>query len=361
MHVNDPDESAGEMLSPSDMQRLRSRIQQIQESGLATPSQKLFELATQKSPYTLMTEFFAGASPQVSQAMQDAVTSLLGSLPPFEFDAQMTTTGDKLAALMLQLQMTGYMLRNAEYVLMVRKILQLKTRSVSEYRAAFDRIDLDGSGYIEVGEIETLLREVYKGEDAPSFEVASFLTLFDADADGKVSWDEFANLLGAIEEDSNIQPLGDAADGNAAPRPPITGTVTVRMDDGSEMEMDADAYMEQLAAEAQSLRQELSGLAMEEAERQAALSGSISSYVASLPEYQLKGLSSGISDDVVGAMRLLVQYILRAPDGDGSLAKDQSVTMEQAKLQTLCLYQLVLGYRLREAEATGEASDAIGS
>ena len=45
----------------------------------------------------------------------------------------------------------------------------------------------------------------------------------------------------------------------------------------------------------------------------------------------------------------------------GELSKDQEVTMEQAKLQTLCLYQLVLGYKLREAEATGEANEAIGN
>ena len=72
-------------------------------------------------------------------------------------------------------------------------------------------------------------------------------------------------------------------------------------------------------------------------------------------------LTSSISEDVVGAMRLLVQYILRDPSGSGQLDKGQEVKMEQAKLQTLCLYQLVLGYKLREAEATGEANDAIGN
>ena len=59
-------------------------------------------------------------------------------------------------------------------------------------------------------------------------------------------------------------------------------------------------------------------------------------------------------------MKQLVTFILRSPDGDGALDKDAEVTLEQAKLQQLCLYQLVLGYRLREAEATGEASDSIG-
>lgn len=84
--------------------------------------------------------------------MQDAVVALLGSLPPLEFDSQVTTTGDKLAALMLQLQMTGYMLRNAEYVVKIRKLLSIRTRSAAEYREAFDRLDLDGSGFIERGE-----------------------------------------------------------------------------------------------------------------------------------------------------------------------------------------------------------------
>ena len=46
------------------------------------------------------------------------------------------TTSEKLANLMFQLQMTGYMLRNAEYVVTMRKVLGLKTRSEAEYRAA---------------------------------------------------------------------------------------------------------------------------------------------------------------------------------------------------------------------------------
>ena len=131
------DKSAGPLLPPAELERLRSRIQKIQENGITSPSEKLFELATKETPSALMRSFFAGASPEVSQAMRDAITSLLGSLPPLEFDARMTTTGDKLAALMLQLQMTGYMLRNAEYVMTLRRLLQLKTRSAAEYREAF--------------------------------------------------------------------------------------------------------------------------------------------------------------------------------------------------------------------------------
>ena len=83
----------------------------------------------------------------------------------------------------------------------------------------------------------------------------------------------------------------------------------------AQVEIDASAYMEELKSEAQALRSELAKIQNEEAQRDAALSQSISAYVSSLPEPQLKVLTSGISDDVQAAMRLLVEYILKAPGG----------------------------------------------
>jgi hypothetical protein len=121
-----------------------------------------------------------------------------------------TTTGDKMAALMLQLQMTGYMLRNAEYVLTLRKVLNLSTRNAAEYRKAFDKLDLDGSGFIERNDIEKLLTDVYDGKNVPDFEVDTFIRLFDVNSDGVVSWEEFATTLGVIDLDENppADPLG---------------------------------------------------------------------------------------------------------------------------------------------------------
>ena len=74
--------------------------------------------------------------------MRDAITSLLGSLPPLMFDARMTTTGDKLSALMLQLQMTGYMLRNAEYVMtLLRRISARYLRPTGGHHGSAANID----------------------------------------------------------------------------------------------------------------------------------------------------------------------------------------------------------------------------
>jgi len=354
------DDDGDYAVAPSDMAKLQSRIQKIQEGGLSTPASKLFDLATQKSPQRVMQDFITTSPPMVVTAMQEAVTSLLGQLPPFEFDSQIATTGDKLAALMLQLQMTGYMLRNAEYVMMLRKMLKLRTRSADEYRAAFDRLDTDGSGYIEAREVEELLKEVYEW-NVPQMEIEAFMALFDRDGDGRISWEEFEDALGVDPtgvSDTSLKLLsaGDPVSDSSS-MPKLSGTITVALDDGGEVQMDAEVYMEQLKEEALALRAELNAL---EGQKAQGVGTSLSAYVASLSESQLKVLTSGISDDVVEAMKQLVSWILRAPSGDGPLERDAEVQMEQAKLQQLCFYQLILGYQLREAEAKGDANDAIG-
>lgn len=154
--------------------------------------------------------------------------------------------------------------------------------------------------------------------------------------------------------------IGRCISPRASQEPQVNGTVVVTLDDGGEVEMDAAAYMAQLKEEALSLRAELQGAQLTQQEKEAKLASSLSAYVSSLEEEQIKRLTSAISEDVVTAMRQIVTYILRAPSGDGPLEPEAAVTLEQQKLQQLCLYQLVLGYTLREAEAKGEADEAVG-
>ena len=53
------------------------------------------------------------------------------------------------------------------------------------------------------------------------------------------------------------------------------------------------------------------------------------------------------------------------PDGDSgagpTLAPDQQVTLERRVLDQICRWQIVVGYRLRELEASGEAAKRLGA
>ena len=93
---------------------------------------------------------------------------------------------------------------------------------------------------IEVTEIQQLLQSVYGEDEVPGFEVTAFIELFDADRDGKISWDEFAAALGAIDASQDVTSEGAMPllvpsddDGGDAPEPKISGTVTVQLDDGA--------------------------------------------------------------------------------------------------------------------------------
>jgi hypothetical protein len=110
---------------------------------------------------------------------------------------------------MLLLLHISYMFRNAEYVLALKELMNLRGKANwQDYKDAFERIDADGSGYIEATEIQKLFGDVYEGE-APAFEVDAFLDFFDQNNDGRISWKEFEQGLGAAV--SKQMDKGDSA------------------------------------------------------------------------------------------------------------------------------------------------------
>jgi hypothetical protein len=89
------------------------------------------------------------------------------------------------------------MFRNAEYVLALKDLMNLRgDANMEEYKEAFDRLDSDNSGYIETDEVKQLLDDVYEGK-TPKYEVENFVQFFDENKDGRISWPEFEQGLGA--------------------------------------------------------------------------------------------------------------------------------------------------------------------
>ena len=77
--------------------------------------------------------------------------------------------------------------------------LGLTVYTDEEYEEAFKRVDKDGSGAITKDEVEELLFETY-GYPALEEEVAMFMEDFDANADGKVTLEEFKTALNRMRK-----------------------------------------------------------------------------------------------------------------------------------------------------------------
>eukprot|EP00978_Attheya_sp_CCMP212_P015641 scaffold40306_cov31-Attheya_sp.AAC.1 len=100
----------------------RSAIQQkmAEEISLAKAEEALqnnpyLDVVSRLSPSELISKFTTTAHPRVQDAVRATILGLIGNLPKMAFDTTTVTTGERLASLMFQLQMTGYMFKNAEY------------------------------------------------------------------------------------------------------------------------------------------------------------------------------------------------------------------------------------------------------
>jgi len=376
---------------------LRSRVSDIESGKSTNPSTALFRTISREKPNQAIGRFVREADPEVVAAMTGAVSSLLGGLsnPAMGVEMIVQASSEKLGNLCFQLIMTGYMFRNAEYVLALKSLMNIKGEgtSLEEYRAAFQRIDVDRSGYLEKEEIEAMLADVYEGQP-PAFEITTFLEFFDSNNDGRVSWEEFeegfavVTKMSAENADSRLEQMNefrlpasieedDETVDDLFGEPSVSGTIQVELEDGKIIEVDAQEYVNDLKQVALELKRELAqekgidpkamGIPEDTASgnsfvNQAApgpgSSGGIASYIASL-QGDVKSLTKGISPEVVESMKMLIDFVLEGgPEGGGAnakaLDKKKEVELPGSALQQLALWQLVVGYRLRETEATGE-------
>ena len=389
---------------------LRSRIHDLTQysSSNASPTERearaLFRTMTMDTPNEAIMNFVNSASTEVVSAMSSAVTNLLGGLstPGMGVETIVKANGDKLKSLCFQLQMTGYMFRNAEYVLAIRDLMNLNGSQITiqDYKDAFERMDTDRSGYIETEEIEQLLEDVYGEGETPAFEVDTFMDFFDANHDGKISWEEFERGLGLVADRQVSQQTSRSRRREALPgmvstaqgesndndeedddddleellvgEPNLSGTIDIEMKNGKIIKVEAKEYIEELKREAEALK---AALSREKAgpgrnvrnspimptgtEDDTTKQQGISSYIESLGG-DIQSLTKGISPVVVESMKMLVNFVIDGgPSGRKGKFKDvdsSQIEMEipGSALQQLALWQLVLGYKLREAEATGE-------
>eukprot|EP00521_Asterionellopsis_glacialis_P011404 CAMPEP_0195301682 /NCGR_PEP_ID=MMETSP0707-20130614/29745_1 /TAXON_ID=33640 /ORGANISM="Asterionellopsis glacialis, Strain CCMP134" /LENGTH=489 /DNA_ID=CAMNT_0040364709 /DNA_START=119 /DNA_END=1588 /DNA_ORIENTATION=- len=373
--------------------KLRERVGDQESGESQKPSNALYRLMTSQTPNEAISTFVSSANPQVVTAMSGAVSSLLGGLssPAMGVETVVKASGEKIGNLCFQLQMTGYMFRNAEYVLALKDLMSIDgSATLEDFRDAFDRIDTDGSGYIESTEIESLFEDVYEGDSPPAFEVDTFMNFFDSNNDGRISWKEFERGLGAMSMEKAAQAVNnnnkrllppndsdrddDDEEDVVTPEPSISGKIQVELKDGKVIEVEAKDYINDLKREAEALKEALRkesgqnsmsdglvpGSSMTGMPEEKESGSGISGYISSLGG-DLKTLTEGISPDVVDAMKLLVDFVIEGGPGGKRKGANSAVDKDQLEmeipgsaLQQLALWQLVLGYRLREAEATGE-------
>mmetsp|Transcript_6133 Transcript_6133/g.19735 ORF Transcript_6133/g.19735 Transcript_6133/m.19735 type:complete len:187 (-) Transcript_6133:200-760(-) len=137
----------------------------------------------------------------------------------------------------------------------------------------------------------------------------------------------------------------------AAPLDQIRGQITVKLPAGGEVKVDADSYVAELTREVSRLRSELVAIQQERVEEKGR---DLLAYIQGMEQQDLARLTSTISPDVLQAMQLLVDSVMFGISGGraaiGKVGPDTVAQLNSAALAQLCMWQLVVGYNLRELE-----------
>jgi len=87
-------------------------------------AKQYFDMVEKLSPNEMLQKFAETAPRNVQEATKSTIVNILGSLPNYALDAALITTSSKLANLLFQMQLTGYMFKNAEYRMSLTRSLK---------------------------------------------------------------------------------------------------------------------------------------------------------------------------------------------------------------------------------------------
>lgn len=227
---------------------------------------------------------------------------------------------------MFQLQMTGYMFKNAEYRMSMSQSLGMMSGRTTS--------NLLLSGAVRE---EEEIQEMLDREDDP---------LVSGKIKGKLK------IRYGTKGPAGKATAGKGGEGSARGNGSVgnDGATPGAQDDGMEIEVDAAAYMSELREEVSKLRDEL--VETKEA-KEDALRKDLLLFIRTLPAQELKALTNTMSPEVLVCMKGLVQAVL-AGIGDGQIGPDTVTEQSGEAMAQLCMWQLAVGYNLRELEVREE-------
>lgn len=130
----------------------------------------------------------------------------------------------------------------------------------------------------------------------------------------------------------------------------------MREADGMEIEVDAAAYMSELRDEVKRLKEELQETRKAKDET---VKNDLLLYIRTMPREELTSLTGTVSPEVLNAMKGLVNVVMSGI-GEGRIEAETVTEQSGEAMAQLCMWQLVVGYNLRELEVREEMQAALG-
>ncbi|SOV11902.1 conserved Plasmodium protein, unknown function [Plasmodium sp. gorilla clade G2] len=326
----------------------------LNNKSFENSNNKYFDKICSISPNELINRFFENTSERVKEAVKNIIFNIIGNIQKYTIETSILITYEKIYNFLLQIILTGYMIKNADYRLSLNESLydQNNILNKKDYDEQSDKQEDQKKEQIDVNK-EKQQKHEYQEEDLFNLK-KSFHTLFSDNNINNMSEEQLNkgdilnskhiidpdhNNIDNIDNKDNIDNL--QRNGESNNNYPIINTKN---------------YILFLRKKINSLEKQLNMLK----ESKTFLNDDLLSYIKSLTEIQLRSLTDNIGPLVLDSTKKIVELVIQGMTLNiNKNMSNELIYVSGSVLTYICFWQLIIGYTLREMEIRDELSDYL--
>ncbi|EUD68390.1 hypothetical protein C922_01410 [Plasmodium inui San Antonio 1] len=325
---------------------------------------KYFDKISSIPPNELINRFFENTSERVKEAVKNIIFNIIGNIQKYTIETSILITYDKIYNFLLQIILTGYMIKNADYRLSLNESLYDQNSIIN--RKEEDFFNLKKSFYGLFADIhkrsgeETLnaseLSEPKNGtQQAPSQDGEVMQKSPNLDEETLIS----NNLQDHLSNDDLPDQDGNPysyEEGHQLPSDSASYTSGKNGESDNFPIINTKNYIIFLRKKIKSLEMQLKKLK----ENKTILNDDLLSYIKSLTDVQLRSLTDNIGPLVLDATKKIVELVIQGMTLNiNKNSSNELIYVSGSVLTYICFWQLIIGYTLREMEIRDELSDYL--
>ncbi|SOV12093.1 conserved Plasmodium protein, unknown function [Plasmodium gaboni] len=324
----------------------------LNNKSFENSNNKYFDKICSISPNELINRFFENTSERVKDAVKNIIFNIIGNIQKYTIETSILITYEKIYNFLLQIILTGYMIKNADYRLSLNESLydQNNILNKKDYDEQPDKQQDEKKQQINVNKEKQQYHE-YQEEDLFNLK-KSFHTLFSDNninnnmSEEQLNKGDILNSKHIIDPDNNNIDKKDNIDNlqrneESNDNYPIINTKN---------------YILFLRQKINSLEKQLNMLK----ESKTFLNDDLLSYIKSLTEIQLRSLTDNIGPLVLDSTKKIVELVIQGMTLNiNKNMSNELIYVSGSVLTYICFWQLIIGYTLREMEIRDELSDYL--
>ncbi|CAA9988566.1 conserved Plasmodium protein, unknown function [Plasmodium knowlesi strain H] len=326
---------------------------------------KYFDKICSIPPNELINRFFENTSERVKESVKNIIFNIIGNIQKYTIETSILITYDKIYNFLLQIILTGYMIKNADYRLSLNESLYDQNDIIN--RKEDDLFNLKKSFYGLFSDIHNR-----SGEETLNASELSKSKNESPEAPNENAQDmqRSPNVGGNPLTNSNLQDhrsSDSVLDEDVNPYSYEGGSHQLQSEDASSLSGKNDEsdnfpmintknYIIFLRKKIKSLEMQVKKLK----ENKTILNEDLLSYIKSLTDVQLRSLTDNIGPLVLDATKKIVELVIQGMTLNiNKNSSNELIYVSGSVLTYICFWQLIIGYTLREMEIRDELSDYL--